>query len=168
MDFRQSACDEVGSLVQRKKILAVDDEPDVLEIIEEILSECDCRTVTTFEEAERLLRTDHYDMVILDIMGVHGLDLLDTAVECGSPAVMLTAHAFDPGTILQSMLLGAVSFFPKEDIENLDWLLPELFDLMEKGESTWPHAMKRLAPLLDARFTPKWRDAFREMGEFEL
>jgi hypothetical protein len=77
---------------------------------------------------------------------------------------MLTAHAFDPGMVMQSMLRGPVSFITKENIDRLDTLLEELFDLLEKEESTWVHTMKRLAPMLDAYFSPEWRDAYEQMG----
>ena len=147
-----------------KRILAVDDEPDVFETVEEVLSSYSVQTAGSFEAARRLLVTETYDMVILDIMGVRGLDLLDIAVEQNFPAVMLTAHALDPGNVMESMLRGAVSFITKENIDRLDSLLEELFDLLEKGESTWVHTMKRLAPMLDACFSPEWRDAYKEMG----
>jgi DNA-binding NtrC family response regulator len=147
-----------------KRILAVDDEPDVLETVGEALSAYQVDTAGDFETARRLLVTEHYDMVILDIMGVRGLDLLDIAVERNLPTMMLTAHARDPGHVMQSMLRGAVSFMDKEDIDKLDTLLEELFELLKKGESTWAHTMKRLAPLLDASFSTDWRDAYKEMG----
>jgi DNA-binding NtrC family response regulator len=154
----------VGTLSNTKKILAVDDEGDVLETIEEALPKYQVETAHTFDAAGKLLITNTYDLVILDIMGVRGLDLLDIAIERNLSAVMLTAHAFDPGYIMQSMLRGAVSFIPKEDIDRLDTLLEEIFNLMEKGDSTWDHTMKRLEPLLDERFTPDWRDAYKDMG----
>lgn len=149
---------------EKKRILAVDDEPDVLEIVEETLSAYEVEKAFSFEEARRLMVNNTYDMVILDIMGVRGLDLLDIAVERDFPAVMLTANALDPGHIMQSILRGAASFIPKEDIDRLDTLLDELFHMLHEGESTWIHTMKRLAPLLDERFTPDWRDAYRDMG----
>jgi hypothetical protein len=65
---------------------------------------------------------------------------------------------------MQSMLRGAVSFVAKEDIFRLEDLLKELFELLERGESTWGHTMKRLAPLLDASFGTEWRAPYEEMG----
>jgi DNA-binding NtrC family response regulator len=149
---------------ENKKILAVDDEPDVLEIVAEVLCDCTVETAKDFETAKSLLATNAYDLAILDILGVRGLDLLDIAVERNCPAMMLTANALDPGHIMQSMLRGAVSFVPKEDIDKLDALVSELFGLLKSGESTWSHTMKRLAPLLDEKFGEEWRDAYRKMG----
>lgn len=151
-------------MADKKKILAVDDESDVLELLGEVLEQHDLLTAKDFDTARRLLVTETYDLVILDIMGVRGLDLLDIAVERNLPAVMLTANALDPGHIMQSVLRGAVSFIPKEDCDRLDVLLSELFDLLQEGGSTWNHTMSRLAPLLDERFGPEWRDAYTDMG----
>ncbi len=39
-------------ILKSKKILVVDDEPDVLESLEEILEECDVETASSFESAK--------------------------------------------------------------------------------------------------------------------
>ena len=89
-----------SDILQDKLILAVDDEEDVLDIIEEELSESANITLhraTTFERAQQYLVSYTYDLVILDIMGVRGFDLLQIATNAGFPVVMLTAHAFTSG-----------------------------------------------------------------------
>jgi DNA-binding NtrC family response regulator len=151
-----------------KRILVVDDEPDFLETAEENLSSYDVQTADSYEKARTLIVTEMYDLVLLDIMGIRGLDLLDIAVERNLPAVMITARALDPGSVMQAMLRGAVSYVTKEHIDNLENLLEEVFGLLEKGESTWVHTMKRLAPILDAHFSPDWRDAYKDMGLRDL
>ncbi|MGA3175692.1 MAG: response regulator [Syntrophorhabdales bacterium] len=86
-----------ASLLKGKTILAVDDEPDVLQVLEnEIRDACpDCtiEQATTYEQAAEMLRSKHYDVVILDIMGVRGFDLLEIAVNRNYKVAMLTAHA---------------------------------------------------------------------------
>ena len=94
-------------MLKGKTILAVDDEPDVLETIVELLDMCRIETAGNFDKAQQLLRTRSYDMVILDIMGVKGLDLLDTAVEKAFPCVMLTAPALSPDYLLKAMQRGS-------------------------------------------------------------
>ena len=42
-----------SSLLDGKKILIVDDEPDVLEVLEELLSMCEVVKASTFEECQR-------------------------------------------------------------------------------------------------------------------
>jgi len=85
-----------STLLDGKKILAVDDEPDVLTVLKELLSMCYVVTASTFNEAKELLESQDFDMAILDIMGVDGYGLLDVAKQRHIPAVMLTAHAFTP------------------------------------------------------------------------
>jgi len=62
------------SILDGKKILAVDDEPDILDVLEEeILSvapQCKIEKATTYYDAKQRLTSQTYDLVILDIMGI--------------------------------------------------------------------------------------------------
>lgn len=62
----------------------MDDEPDVLSVLEEEVTlscqSCKFDKAATYEEAVEKLKTQKYDLVILDIMGVRGFDLLALAV----------------------------------------------------------------------------------------
>ena len=71
----------------------MDDEPDVLESLIELLSLCKIDTASSFEEDRQMLEDQNYDMAVLDIMGVKGFGLLKVANSLGTPAFMLTAHA---------------------------------------------------------------------------
>jgi len=146
-----------------KKILIVDDEPDVLETVVEVLHMCRTDIAGNFGAAHELLRTKQYDLVILDVMGVKGLHLLDIAVQQNLPAVMLTAPAMRPDYILQAFKQGAMSFIPKEDLSLLDELLAELLEISSRGDSTWPHTLSRLAPLLDKDFPPDVREEYKTL-----
>ena len=66
-------------LLDSKKILIVDDEPDVLEVLEEMLDMCEVVKASSFDEAKKHLESDNFDMAILDIMGVDGYKLLNIA-----------------------------------------------------------------------------------------
>jgi CheY-like chemotaxis protein len=72
------------SILKGKMVLAVDDEPDVLTLLEEEIKEAcpDCffDKVTSYKEAVERLASWTYDLVILDIMGVRGFDFLKNAV----------------------------------------------------------------------------------------
>ncbi|MCX5812252.1 MAG: response regulator, partial [Proteobacteria bacterium] len=85
------------SVLNGKKILAVDDEPDVLTVLEEEIMDtcpqCTFDKATTYEEAANKLESNDYDLVILDIMGVSGFILLNMAVKKNLKVVMLTARA---------------------------------------------------------------------------
>ena len=88
------------SILNAKRVLAVDDEPDVLEVHEEEIwgyaPNCKIEKATTYQEATKKLESQTYDVVILDIMGVRGFDLLDLAVKKNFLMAMLTAHALIP------------------------------------------------------------------------
>ena len=82
------------SVLNNKRILAVDDEPDVLETLGEQLEEFPglvFEKATDYETGYHLLRSWTYDLVILDIMGVRGFDLLNASVSLGFPTVMLNS-----------------------------------------------------------------------------
>jgi len=110
---------EKGSYLEGKKILAVDDEEDVLEIIEEELEIADIDTALDYQTASVKIIQNKYDLVILDIMGVDGLSLLEKAVERKMPVVMLTAHAMNYETLMLSIRKGSISFLPKEKLAEL-------------------------------------------------
>ena len=96
-----------------KRILIVDDEPDVLETLGELLDMCVIDFAPDFETAEKLLEETSYDAAILDIMGVKGYDLLELARHKELPALMLTAHALSPEHLVKSIKGGAYSYIPK-------------------------------------------------------
>ena len=54
-------------LLEGKKVLVVDDEPDVQETIEEILFMCDVETADSFDAAASMMEQDDFDIAVLDI-----------------------------------------------------------------------------------------------------
>lgn len=125
------------NLLDGKKILIVDDEVDILDMLEELLETCDIVKAPTFEAAKKLLESQHFDMAILDIMGVDGYGLLEIANKMGIPTVMLTAHAFTPGNLLRSVKEGADSYLPKEEMANIAIFLTDILEAHEKGKDPW-------------------------------
>lgn len=85
----------------KEKILVVDDEKDILELVEYNLTKNGYRvkTVTSGEEALELIKENDYDLIILDLMlpGVDGLDLTKIIkadkLKAGIPIVMVTAKS---------------------------------------------------------------------------
>lgn len=146
-----------------KHILVVDDEPDILETIEDILSESDVDTARDFQSAIRKIKENHYDLAILDIMGVNGLKLLEATVSKGIPTVMLTAHAINPETLMESIRKGAISYLPKETLVELDDLLDQLVGAYEAGEPPWKLLFEKLEDYFNDRFGIGWKD---EAGAF--
>ena len=155
---------EKKSYLEGKKILAVDDEEDVLEIIEEKLETADVDTALDYQTASEKIRQKKYDLVILDIMGVNGLILLEEAVNNGIPAVMLTAHALNPESIKTSIKKGAISYLPKEELPNLDEFLSDILATEKKGGSTWKLLFDRLGSFFEHSFGQNWMDDHPEIG----
>jgi len=91
------------SLLKGKHILAVDDEEDILETIVDILDESVIDSARDYKNASKKIKKGQYDLVILDIMGVNGFELLKLCVEKNVPAVMFTAHAFSVEALKKSV-----------------------------------------------------------------
>ena len=86
---------EKKSYFEGKKILAVDDEKDILGIIQEELEMADVDMALDYQTATEKIKQNKYDLAILDIMWVDGLTLLKQTVEKKITTVMLTAHAMN-------------------------------------------------------------------------
>ena len=140
------------SYFEGKKILAVDDEKDILEIIVEELDMAYVDTALNYQTASEKLKTNKYDLAILDIMGVDGLKLLDEAVEKKIPSVMLTAHAMNYEALMVSIRKGSISFLPKEKLGDFVRLLDMLLSAHDSGKSTWEILFDELGNYFDKKF----------------
>jgi len=149
-----------------KKILIVDDEPDILDALEEMLSMCDVVKASTFDQAKDLLESDNFDIAILDIMGVDGYGLLRIAKQKKIIAVMLTAHAFIPDNLVKSIKGGATSYLPKEEITNIALFLHDILEAQEKGKNPWEPWQERLpSSYFEKRWGAAWQDTDKEFWE---
>ncbi len=152
-----------------KKILIVDDEPDILETLKEMLDMCLIDSAPDFETAQKFLNKNSYDAAILDIMGVRGYDLLELATKKGIPALMLTAHALSPDNLVKSIRKGAQSYVPKEKIADISIYLSEILKARQDGIKRPGKWFSRLKPFFDKKFGPEWRkeneDFWREFDE---
>ena len=153
------------SPLEEKIILVVDDEPDVLETVGEILDMCLLYKANSYEEGVEYLRGYTIDIAILDIMGVNGFDLLKRSVDKGIPTVMLTAHALTPEALKKSMKLGAVTFLPKEKISDLQEFLEDV--VLGGGKPIWTKFFDQLGEYFDKRFGPDWKEKDEFFKEFE-
>ena len=152
-------------LLKGKKILIVDDEPDVLDTLEDLLSDCDVKKARTFEEAKRQLETQLFDMTVLDIMGVNGYELLEIAVKKKVTAVMLTAHALSPEDTMKSFRGGAAFYVPKDKIAEMPKILANILDLKSQGKNTWMPFVGWAEAYYSAKFGPKWEKQKKELQE---
>ena len=153
-------------LLEGKKVLIVDDEPDVLESLEEILDMCEVTKASTFEEARELLEKNDFDMAILDIMGVDGYKLLHIAKHRNITAVMLTANALSPDNLVKSIKEGAASYLPKEELTNITTFLNDVLEAKEEGKNTWePWQEKLPSSYFEKRWGAAWQDTDKEFWE---
>ncbi|HOB68897.1 MAG TPA: response regulator, partial [Syntrophorhabdaceae bacterium] len=134
------------SLLEGKSILAVDDEPDILGVLEEEIKDacqsCSFDKAVTYEQAMEKLKNNTYDIVILDIMGVRGFDLLEFGVKKGLKVVMLTAQALNADALQKSYQMKAHGYLPKD---KLGEIVPFLEDVLQYDFSSgWRRLLSKL------------------------
>jgi DNA-binding NtrC family response regulator len=161
MDFKK--------VILGKKVLIVDDEKDVLAVLTDLLELCKVDRASSFEQAKKLLKSNNYHAVVLDIMGVHGFELLKIANDRGIPALMLTAHALNEESLTDAAKKGAAYFVPKEEMVKIPLFVADVIDAKEKGKNPWVRWYDRLGSFFDVIFTgPHWRELEKEFWEDRL
>ena len=145
-------------LLKGKRILIVDDEPDVLETLEDYLNMCDIVKASRFDEAIDLLGSMYFDMAIIDIMGVDGYKILEIANDKKVLSVMLTAHALSPDNIVRSYKEGAASYIPKDEMSDITIFLTDILEAKEKGKSFWWRWLERLDSYCEKKFGEDWKN----------
>jgi len=151
----------VDDILKDRKILVVDDEPDVLETIEELLDMCSVDTAASFDDAKKCIESKTYDIAILDIMGVRGYDLLALTNERKIPALMLTAHALTPENFKESLQKGADAYIPKNELANISHYVVDVLKPRLEGKGGHGKWFSNLKPFFDKAFGKGWRDADR-------
>ena len=155
-----------SKLLDRKRVLAVDDEQDILDSLVDLLPMCEIVTASSFEEARKLLESRQFDLAILDIMGVDGYGLLDIATRKKIPAVMLTAHAWSPDNLVRSIQKGAVSYLPKEELSGIADYLNDVLIAKREGRDPWKSWHERLpVSYFEKRWGAAWKDTDRQFWE---
>jgi DNA-binding NtrC family response regulator len=147
---------------ETRRILAVDDEPDIIESIVEQLEDYSVVAAKDFDTAHKLIVTERFDLAILDIMGVNGFTLLDLCCARGLPAAMLTAHALTIASISLAMKLGAVSFLPKDELSRISEHVGEIFECLAEGKTHWEKLFQKLEPLFRQRLGVEWEHVGKE------
>lgn len=145
------------SILKNKKVLVVDDEPDILDTLEELLYMCAVDKALTFEEAVRLLKNNTYDVAVLDIMGVKGYDLLKITHKIDIPALMLTAHALTPDNLKISIEQGADAYVPKDKLSDMPLYVADILNARQQGKKAHVTWFSLLKPVFDKLFGEGWR-----------
>ena len=112
-----------SSILNGKKILAVDEEPDILTILEEKIINCcpNCLVykATTYEATIKKIHSEFYDLVILDIMNACGFDLLEAASNKGLNTAVLTTQSLNSDILKHAFNSGALAYLPREKIGDI-------------------------------------------------
>jgi CheY-like chemotaxis protein len=135
-------------MLKEKRVLIVDDEPDILDIL-----------------------TENYDVAVLDIMGVKGFELLNIARQKNIPALMLTAHALNKESLKKAAEEGASYYVPKEEIDKIDVFVADVIEARENNKNPWVRWYERLCGFFDnnMKFSgPNWRKQHKEFWDEKL
>ena len=104
----------------KKKILVVDDEPDVLEFLERVLGRSGYRVVTAANGTEGLIRAqvERPDLILLDILmekmdGWETLRLLKLDDESRDVPVVIVSALTEPKDKIRALQEGAVDYITK-------------------------------------------------------
>ena len=160
---------ETNEILAGKKILVVDDEPDVLETLIDLLDMCRIDTASSFDEGKKMLENDEYDLAVLDIMGVDGFELLKISNQQKIPALMLTANALSRESLKRSAEEGAAYYAPKDKMVEIDSFAADVLHAIEKKKSPWEKWFSRLAGFYDNRFKgTQWRDQENEFWKKKI
>ncbi len=108
---------------QSQKILIVDDEPFICELIHRWLTHAgySCKTAYSGEQALQMLQHDDFDLVVSDIMmpGMSGIDLL-TIIKSLYPgvAVLMVTGVDDRKTAMMTLEMGSYGYVIKPFEQN--------------------------------------------------
>ncbi len=146
------------NLLKNRRVLIVDDDPDILETVEELLDICTLDKAADFGEAKELLKNDIYDIAILDIMGVKGYDILELTCKKNIPTLMLTAHALTPEDLKKSIQKGAASYIPKDELANLKDHVENVIKDRIEGKQGYAKLLSNLKPFFEKSFGKGWKN----------
>jgi DNA-binding NtrC family response regulator len=153
------------NLLEGKSVLIVDDEPDILDTLEDLLDMCLVVKASSYEEAKKHLETQAFDLAIFDIMGVDGFRLLEIARGRNVLSIMLTANALNPANTVKAYEGGAASYVPKEEISGITYYLNEVLVARERGDHLWSGWLEKLGSSYDKKFGSGWRYKHKDFIE---
>ncbi len=157
-------CRSIRVSMAKLSAAIVDDEDEILDLIEQILTEEGLRT-RRFHRAEEVLEVidkESFDIIISDLMlpGLTGLELLDALHKrgIGVPFVLITGYA-SLDTAIEAVNRGAFSYIKKPfNIEEIRFVVSRLRqrqDLLEEIAQ-----LKKQVDQLQARLTKEGGEDF--------
>ena len=156
-------------MIKGKRVLLVDDEKYILDTLTDLLEICRIDTALSFEEAKAMLEQNDYDVVVLDIMGVKGYELLKITTGLKFPTIMLTANALTQEDLKKSAEEGAVYYAPKDKIDEIPTIVAEVLEAIESKKSTWQKMFDRMGSFYDQKFGgTDWREKENSFWEKKM
>jgi DNA-binding NtrC family response regulator len=150
-----------------KRILIVDDEHEICELVQKLLESAAVDSAFTYGEAQTKLTQNPYDVVILDIMGVDGHALL-REFSSKLPCIMLTAHALTSDDMRRSYQGRAVLFLPKEELFRLDEYVAKVLEVPSR-KSLWRWLFQKVDFRQYFAFDSSWfDDALADVTERDI
>jgi len=120
------------STLRSKRILAIDDDPDLLEVLEEeILAahpDLKVEKAVTFPQAVEKMIWVNYDAVILDITSGYGFELLQLAQSRHLHVGLLTTYPVLPGHPRLPAQMAARAFLSKDKLEDVVSFLDKIME----------------------------------------
>src|SRR6202453_2265877 len=130
-----------NSLMSKPSVLVVDDEPDLCELLSITLQRMDLnpRTANNIATAQRLLKTDQFDLCLTDMQlpDGDGLELVKWMQQYSPsvPVAVITAHG-NMETAVRALKLGAFDFVSKPlDLAGLRKLVASAIKLSGTNEA---------------------------------
>jgi CheY-like chemotaxis protein len=126
-----------------ERVLIVDDDRRIGELIVETLEGYAVETASTYEAARAKLAAGGYAVAVLDVMGVRGFELLEEFAAT-VPCIMLTARALKPHDLERAIAARAALFLPKEEVAFLDDYIARVREAAATREPLWPWLFERV------------------------
>jgi two-component system, NtrC family, response regulator PilR len=131
-----------NTVMPKAAVLVVDDEPDIRELLSITLQRMDMapRTASTVAEAQRLLKTEQFELCLTDMQlpDGSGLELVEWMQQYtpSVPVAVITAHG-NMETAVRALKLGAFDFVSKPlDLTGLRKLVASAIKLSGPSEDT--------------------------------
>lgn len=124
-----------GRILAGKRILIVDHEPQVRDMVAEALAALEVVAVKSVEDARPLIASESFDLVILDTVDANGCDLLQDCHANRLPTAMLTTSKIEVSRLNEALRRGVMSVFPRDELQRLPETVAELLERLEKGKT---------------------------------
>lgn len=145
------------SSLKDKHILAVYNEWDLIETINEELCESNLDLVRDTETALENIFSNQYDIALIDVMMPDGIHLLEACVKKDVPVIVLIAATAPSRLLMKALEKGAVSYLAKKHTDKLPGLIQEILDAGKTGIPSWKSISNRIKdfdPSLDHDMDP--------------